>query len=127
MLGFTARAESDSISLQDQELEDARWFTREEIIARLKDGTLRMPSSISIAYRLIEDWFDVEAPGPVEKFLAAAQGRILIGSSSYGKYTVLVRVAPGLCPDAVKFRSSAGENRPGTVSCATLGEGRLSA
>ena len=60
---------SDSISLQDQELEDARWFTREEMVAGLKDGTLRMPSSISIAYRLIEDWFDEGAPVPLKDFL----------------------------------------------------------
>lgn len=71
MLGFTARAQSDSISLSDHELEDARWFSREEIVAGLRDGALRMPSGISIAYRLIEDWFDGAAAVPLKNFLPA--------------------------------------------------------
>lgn len=62
MLGFTGRAGSSSIMLNDHELEDARWFTREEIIAALKQGKLRLPGKISIAYRLIEDWFDAGWP-----------------------------------------------------------------
>ena len=58
MLGFTARAEKTSILLDQNELEDARWFSRSEIRTCLENGTLRLPSAISIAYRLIEDWFD---------------------------------------------------------------------
>jgi len=53
MLGFTAGAKTHEIHLQPEELEDARWFTREQILAR--DG-VELPSSISIARRLIEDW-----------------------------------------------------------------------
>jgi NAD+ diphosphatase len=53
MLGFTARAKTREIRLQPDELEDARWFTREQVSAR--EG-LELPSSISIARRLIEDW-----------------------------------------------------------------------
>jgi NAD+ diphosphatase len=53
MLGFTARARTREIRLQPEELEDARWFTREQLLSR--DG-IELPSSISIARRLIEDW-----------------------------------------------------------------------
>jgi NAD+ diphosphatase len=53
MLGFTARAKSRDIRVQTDELEDARWFTREQIQAG--DG-VSLPSTISIARRLIEDW-----------------------------------------------------------------------
>jgi NAD+ diphosphatase len=53
MLGFTARAASREIRVQRDELEDARWFTREQV--RSRDG-IELPSSISIARRLIEDW-----------------------------------------------------------------------
>jgi NAD+ diphosphatase len=53
MLGFTARARTREIRLQPEELEDARWFTRDEV--RRRDG-VELPSSISIARRLIEDW-----------------------------------------------------------------------
>ncbi len=53
MLGFTARAKTREIRLQLDELEDARWFTREQVVAR---NGVELPSTISIARRLIEDW-----------------------------------------------------------------------
>ncbi len=52
MLGFTARARTTEILLS-HELEDARWFTREQV--RRREG-VELPSTISIARRLIEDW-----------------------------------------------------------------------
>jgi len=52
MLGFTARARTTEIFLS-HELEDARWFTREQV--RRREG-VELPSTISIARRLIEDW-----------------------------------------------------------------------
>ncbi len=62
MLGFTAEAEDGGISLGDQELEDARWFGRRELLETLENGEVKLPSTISIANRLIEDWFDAESP-----------------------------------------------------------------
>lgn len=58
MLGFTARPASENIILHDGELEAALWVSRDEIAG----GRVRMPTAVSIAYRLIEDWFDA-APG----------------------------------------------------------------
>lgn len=59
MLGFHARASGGGeIELLDGELEDARWFSRGEIGQALnKTGLLRLPPGISIARRLIEDWY----------------------------------------------------------------------
>lgn len=59
MLGFHARASGGGeIELLDGELEDARWFSRGEIGQALnKTGPLRLPPGISIARRLIEDWY----------------------------------------------------------------------
>jgi NAD+ diphosphatase len=54
MLGFTAHATTTEVQLRDQELEDARWFTRAELAA----GYPMIPPNISISFRLIEDWFD---------------------------------------------------------------------
>jgi NAD+ diphosphatase len=54
MLGFTAHAVTTEVHLQDQELEDARWFTR----ASLTSNGALLPPRQSISYRLIEDWFD---------------------------------------------------------------------
>jgi len=45
MLGFMAEAETGEISLQDHELEDARWFTREQIAA----GTPALPPPQSVS------------------------------------------------------------------------------
>lgn len=58
MLGFTATATDERVRLMDGELEDARWFSRDALSRGVSDGTLRIPSPISIAYRLIEDWYD---------------------------------------------------------------------
>lgn len=51
MLGFCAVARTTGIRLGDGELEDARWFSREE----LASGTM-LPFSKSIAYRLVSEW-----------------------------------------------------------------------
>ena len=52
MLGFYARAESTDIELVDRELEDARWFSREDLAA----GRPPLPSRLSVSWRLIDDW-----------------------------------------------------------------------
>ena len=54
MLGFCARAVTKDVHLRDQELEDARWFTRADIAS---NGAL-LPPRQSISFRLIEHWFD---------------------------------------------------------------------
>jgi NAD+ diphosphatase len=58
MLGFTAEAANGDIRVDREELENARWFTREEMRQGLEEGTLRLPTPISVSFRLIEDWFD---------------------------------------------------------------------
>ncbi len=58
MVGFTARAASDAISVDHDELDDARWFTREEIRAGVAAGTFRLSSRDSISYRLITEWLE---------------------------------------------------------------------
>ncbi len=55
MLGFTAEATSADIVLNDGELEDAQWFTREE----LRSGFPRLPFRISIARRLVDHWIEL--------------------------------------------------------------------
>lgn len=61
MLGFTATASSSDITLIDEELEDARWFTREE----LTSGIIKLPRSLSISYRLIQDWYNAGSDTPL--------------------------------------------------------------
>ena len=52
MLGFIADAATTEIRLNDGELEDARWFSREE----LKSDFPKLPFRISIARRLVDHW-----------------------------------------------------------------------
>ncbi len=54
MLGFTAHARTTEIQRRDDELEDARWFTR----ADLASGWPLVPPGVSISFRLIEHWFN---------------------------------------------------------------------
>ena len=59
MLGFTAHALTCEVHLRDQELEDARWFTRADIADEIRI----LPPRQSISFRLIEHWFDAGAHG----------------------------------------------------------------
>lgn len=70
MLGFTATAGDDVIQRHDEELIEARWFSREEIVAELRSGRLRVARRISIAYRLLEDWFDAGHLGRLADYLS---------------------------------------------------------
>lgn len=59
MLGFHAEALSEAITIDPEELRDARWFTRAEIRAHERHG-FSLPRLDSIARRLIEDWLEAE-------------------------------------------------------------------
>jgi NAD+ diphosphatase len=63
MVGFFAVAEpgSEIHITPDGELEDAGWFTREDIAS----GRPLLPFSHSISYRLVQAWFDSEWPEPL--------------------------------------------------------------
>ncbi len=63
MLGFIARAVSTTISVDDDEIEDARWFTRAELRAEAEAGRVVLPGPISISRALIEQWYGGELPG----------------------------------------------------------------
>lgn len=64
MLGFSAHASSlQEVRLADQELEDARWFTRGDI----ESGAARLPPRLSISFKLIEHWFDAGSERPLRE------------------------------------------------------------
>jgi NAD+ diphosphatase len=59
MLGFTAPWRSGEPRRVDSELEDVRWFARDEVAAALEgrdDGPLGVPPRFAIARRLLEGW-----------------------------------------------------------------------
>jgi len=59
MLGFTAQFESGKIFCSDQELEEVRWFSREEIRQAMQQRRLHLPVKGTLSRRLISDWLDV--------------------------------------------------------------------
>ncbi|RUS20264.1 NUDIX hydrolase domain-like protein, partial [Endogone sp. FLAS-F59071] len=66
MIGCLAEAVTDIIKLEDKELEEARWFTRPQVIEALSQSKLpfeaqssaliRMPPETAIAHQLVKTW-----------------------------------------------------------------------
>jgi NAD+ diphosphatase len=57
MTGFHARATSEAITLDEEEIAEARWFTRAEVHAAIRgEADFTVPPPISIARWLIERW-----------------------------------------------------------------------
>ncbi|MEV0587345.1 NAD(+) diphosphatase [Nonomuraea sp. NPDC050310] len=63
MLGFFADAVSTDLLLDQEEIAEARWFTRDELAEALKEGEVRLPPPVSIARRLIETWYGEHLAG----------------------------------------------------------------
>ncbi len=71
MMGFFARAEGGELRPDHAELEDARWFSRDDIATLFDDrhrdngAGLFLSTPVSISRRLIESWFSLGgAPAP---------------------------------------------------------------
>jgi NAD+ diphosphatase len=56
MLGFHAEAVDTAININRDELQDARWFTRAELLSSPENETFRLPRRISIARQLVDHW-----------------------------------------------------------------------
>lgn len=63
MLGYHAWTAQTDITVDGEEIAEARWFTREELLEGCTDGSVRLPSSVSISRRLIERWYGSVLPG----------------------------------------------------------------
>jgi NAD+ diphosphatase len=63
MVGFFARAATTEISVDADEIEAARWFTREQMRTEAAAGTLELPGGISISRSLVEAWYGGPLPG----------------------------------------------------------------
>ncbi|HEY0197434.1 MAG TPA: NAD(+) diphosphatase [Rhodanobacter sp.] len=56
MVGFIATAISREIVMRDNELEDARWFTPQQIVDGLADGSFLPSMPLSVSYQLLSHW-----------------------------------------------------------------------
>jgi NAD+ diphosphatase len=72
MVGFNASAVSTAIELRDGELQDARWFTPQQIVDSLADGSLLTPTRLSVSYRLLADWLRERAGLDLDALVAAS-------------------------------------------------------
>ena len=62
MLGFTARALGSELALQEDEIAEARWFTREQLLGEVARGEAGVSHRLSIARALIEHWLGQPIP-----------------------------------------------------------------
>ncbi|MGH7493354.1 MAG: NAD(+) diphosphatase [bacterium] len=60
MLGFHAQALSMDLRLNSAEISEAAWWTRAELRAAVQLHQIKLPTEVSIARRLIQDWLDTE-------------------------------------------------------------------
>jgi NAD+ diphosphatase len=67
MLGFRAFADIASpITVDAEEIAEARWYSRDELRAALDARELGLPPPVSIARRIIESWYGAELPSGIE-------------------------------------------------------------
>lgn len=65
MCGFFAEAVSTECATSD-ELEELRWFTVDQLVAAVRDGEILLSPSVSIAFRLLAEWFESYGGGDLE-------------------------------------------------------------
>lgn len=61
MVGFFATATSRAIHKRDKELEDARWFTPQQIVDGIADGSFLPSTPLSVSYLLLAHWLEQRA------------------------------------------------------------------
>jgi NAD+ diphosphatase len=64
MLGFRAEAgPGQQITVDNEEIAEARWFTRAQLAAGIAAGEVLLPPPVSIAHRIIQSWYGQPIPG----------------------------------------------------------------
>ncbi|MEF3122231.1 MULTISPECIES: NAD(+) diphosphatase [Kocuria] len=62
MLGCRAVVRSGAAVPDGQEILELRWFTRAQLLAAARDGSVTLPGKVSIAHALIEHWLGEALP-----------------------------------------------------------------
>ena len=75
MVGFVAKAVSPAIRLRDDELEEARWFTPQQIIDGLMDGSFLPSLPLSVSYHLLAHWLQWRAGLDLDALVEEARAR----------------------------------------------------
>jgi len=76
MLGFRAEAPAGQAIIVDrEEIAEAYWFSRDELLAAIKAREIALPPPVSIARRIIEDWFGGPLPSTWTEILGPVPSR----------------------------------------------------
>lgn len=75
MCGFSAEAVSMECATSD-ELEELRWFTVEELTDAVNAGDVLLSPPVSIAFRLLAEWFEKNDGGDLESITREARLRL---------------------------------------------------
>ncbi|GHE57921.1 NUDIX hydrolase [Streptomyces longispororuber] len=62
MLGFFASAANPAIAVDGEEIAQARWFSRARLREAMVEGVVALPSRVSIARVMIEQWYGEPLP-----------------------------------------------------------------
>ncbi len=65
MLGYFAAASSTEVTVDGDEIDEARWFTRPELAAAVTAGGVGVPTTLSIARALLTAWYGAPLPANV--------------------------------------------------------------
>lgn len=63
MLGYHARTSQTEITVDGEEIAEAHWFSRAELLRACTSKEISLPPSVSISRKLIERWFGEPLPG----------------------------------------------------------------
>ncbi len=74
MCGFYAEAESRNC-MPSEELEELRWFSAEELTTAVRDHSVLLSAPVSIAFRLLADWYRQQGGGDLDQLTRLARGR----------------------------------------------------
>jgi NAD+ diphosphatase len=74
MCGFYAEAESRECR-PSAEMEELRWFSTAELTAAVQAGTVLLSAPVSIAFRLVADWYRQQGGGDLDRIARKARGK----------------------------------------------------
>ena len=72
MCGFYAEAESRDCAVGD-ELEEVRWYTVDELDTAVMEDSVRLSPPVSIAFRLLADWYNKKSGKDLEQAVRKAR------------------------------------------------------
>ena len=51
---------------------DVRWFTAADLESAIRGDEIRVPPPVSIAFRLVSDWYEAQCGGDLEALVRAS-------------------------------------------------------